>query len=154
MREARRVRGMSSAHQPVRVFAQKESYRSDASGPHTAILLHGGMGRYSRPHDFAGKTELIEKLGIIVRDSTRQDFGFPGSRRDFVSLQLADDLQGSISAMQLASARDVLPGLQEAFEIEGRYRFDFAPQPPKGGAMNASQNAAVAPLYFCVALAF
>jgi len=43
-------------------------------------------------------------------------------------LQLADDLQGTIGAVQLASWQYMLPRLQKAFEIGRGHRLNLAPQ--------------------------
>src|SRR3954452_2631498 len=47
--------------------------------------------------------------------------------------------------MKPSSRRNVLPALQEALEIERRYRFDLTPQAPERRAMNTRQDTPVAP---------
>ena len=91
------------------------------------------------------KQSSIEKLGIILGDSVRENLRFPSGGGDFIPLQLPDNLKSAIGAVQLSAARDMLPGLQEAFEIERRHGLDFAPQAANGGAMDARQDTAVAP---------
>ena len=81
-----------------------------------------------------------------MRYAAGQDFSFPGGRRDLVGLQLADYLQHAVGAMQLRAGRDVLPALEEAHEIGGVDRLDFAAQAADGEAMDARQEAAMAPL--------
>ena len=96
------------------------------------------------------KTQLIEKLGLITSDAARQHFGFPGGGRDFVALQLLDDLQRAIHAVQSAARNQVLPAKQKALELCGGDRLDFAAKLAQRQAMNPRQDATVAPFGFAL----
>ena len=104
------------------------------------------MRRQARPHHFARQAQLIEKLGLIVRDRAREHVRLPGGRRNLVALKLLDDLQRAVDAVQPASGQHVLPAIKELLELRGGNRLDFAAQLPERQAMDARQDAAIAPL--------
>src|SRR5262245_52085704 len=108
------------------------------------------MGRKASPYDFAGKTKLIKQLRRISGHTFGQDFLFPCRSRDFVPLELFQDVKGSIKAVKLSSARHVLPGEKKPHEIRASDRLDFPSKTPQGHPMNSGQKTAVAPFDFCV----
>ena len=91
---------------------------------------------------------MVKQLGRVARNTTRQDLRFPSRRRNFVTLKLAKNLQRAIDPVQLRARRQVLPAKQETHEIGCRNGFNLAPQSSECEAVNASQQAPVAPLGF------
>jgi hypothetical protein len=76
----------------------------------------------------------------------RQDLRFPRGGGDFITLQLADDLQHAVGAMKLRTRGHMLPAAEEIVEVQRGDGFDFAPQLTKRCAMNAGKHTAVTPL--------
>ena len=103
------------------------------------------MRRKPAPRHFAGKAELVQILGLVARHAARQHFRFPSGGRKFAALQLPDDLQRAIHAVQLAARREVLPAVQKREEFRGGDRLDFAAQPADGQPVDARQQPAMAP---------
>ena len=90
----------------------------------------------------------IQKLRLIASHAPRQHLGFPRRGRNFVALQLLDDLQRAIHAMQAAARLQMLPAKQKALKLCRGDRLDFAAQLAQRQAMNARQNAPIAPFGF------
>ena len=67
--------------------------------------LECGMRREPAPGHFAGQAEIVQILGFVARHARGQNLGFPRGRREFAALQLADDLQRAVDAVQLAARR-------------------------------------------------
>ena len=63
-------------------------------------------------------------------------------------MQLADDLQRAIDAVELRASGEVLPAVEEGEEGGGGDRLDFAAQASDGEAVNAGEETAVAPFDF------
>ena len=108
------------------------------------IGIEGVMRREAAPRDFAGEAQTVEQFGIVIDDALRQDRGFPRGGGDFVALQLLEDLEQAIDAVQLRAARHVLPAAEEAHEVGGSDGLDFLAQAAEGQAMNARDDAAMA----------
>ena len=79
---------------------------------------------------------------VIARGN---DFGLPGARRRFESLELREHRGQRIGALHPRIRQNALPFAQESQEIPGRDRLDFRAQPFHGVAMNAGQQPALAP---------
>ncbi len=75
----------------------------------------------------------------------------PTDGRDVVALELSDRLQQAALALQLRARRDVLPAQQEAHEVLRGDRLDLGAQAVERVAVDARQQAAVAPLLVAVA---
>ena len=71
----------------------------------------------------------------------RQHRRFPSRRRNFVTLQLLQNLIQPIDAMQLRARSQMLPAAQKPHEVRRTHRLDLAPQPSQRLPMNARQNA-------------
>ncbi len=65
----------------------------------------------------------------------------PSGRRNFIALQLFQNLIQPIDAMQFRPRTEMLPAAQEAHEVGRTHWFDLAPQPPQRLPVNARQNA-------------
>ncbi len=85
---------------------------------------------------------------MYLRHAARQHFGLPRRRGEFAALQLSDDLQRAIHAVQLRARREMLPAIQEGVEFGRGDRLDFAAQAADGEPVDARQQAAVAPFEF------
>src|SRR5712692_4972545 len=106
------------------------------------------MRREASPADRAGEAELVKVFGVVVRDTTREDLALPGICRRFKALQLTQSFKQTALAEQLGAWRDVLPAKQPVHELRLSYRFDLFSELPEGEAMNAGQEAALAPFCF------
>ena len=84
--------------------------------------------------------------GIVVRDSAGENEALPGIGGNLESLQLAKDFERAMLAAHLRAGSDMLPAQQPVHELRGRYRLDLLAQRGDRQAMNASQQAALAPL--------
>ena len=111
------------------------------------LAFEGGVGREPSPAHFAGQAELVQILRLVARHARRQNLRLPRGGGEFAALQLADDLQRAIHAVQLRARLQVLPAVQEREEFRRGDRLDFAAQPADGEAVNARQQAAVAPFH-------
>ena len=61
------------------------------------------------PAHRSGQAKLVEPLGIVVGDATRQHLTLPRVSWNFESLQLAKNFQRRALALNLRSGRDMLP---------------------------------------------
>src|SRR4029077_9045734 len=99
------------------------------------------MRREPGPHDFAGEAQAIEKLGFIAGHASRKHFGFPGGCGDFVALELLDDLQRTIDAVEAAAGHEVLPAQQKSLKLCGSHGFNLTSKCPEREAMDAGEDA-------------
>ena len=100
------------------------------------------------PSNCAGQAELIEPLGIVVSDTPGEHLALPCVGGNFESLELAEDFKRGTFALQLRSRRDMLPAQEPAQELSGRDRLDLLAKRGDREAMNAGEQATVAPLVF------
>ncbi len=110
------------------------------------LIIERGMRRQPSPDNFTGNTKLVEQLGGVLPDPPAKHVAFPGSRGNFVTLQLLDDVQRAVRPMKLRAGLQMLPVIQEAHEIARVHRLDFAAQPPERQTVNAREHASIAPL--------
>src|SRR6202035_768162 len=89
------------------------------------VIEGGGMRRQPPPADSAGKTKLIEPLGIIVDDAPAQNMPLPGVGRDLESLQLAEHIQRGPFTLNLRPHRHMLPAQKPAHELRGGTRLNL-----------------------------
>ena len=109
------------------------------------------MRRNACPHHFARKAEFVEEFGLVVRDARGQGSPIPKRRRGSHSPVAAGRFGEAVGAVQLRSGRDVLPAMQEGVEMGGGDGLDLAAQTAQGGAVNAGEDAAIAPFDFAAA---
>ncbi len=145
--------GSVARDHPVRVFADEKCKRRDAGGNDAAngsvvLAQRGRMRREAAPADRAGEAELIENVRIVVRDAARENLLFPGSCRRFESLQLLQRFERAALAEQARLRRDVLPAEQPAHELRGSHGLNLFAQRSQREAVNAREQAAVAPFRF------
>jgi hypothetical protein len=138
-------------HEPVGVFPEEKRDRRDAGRADAADLRSGLDGRERgvwgepAPHYLARETQSIQKLGGVTGDAPGEDVRLPRRRGDLVALELTDDPERSVGAMQARSRRDVVPGEEESHQIGRGYRFDFASQPAERPAVDSREEPPVAP---------
>src|SRR5712691_2961812 len=103
------------------------------------------MRGQAAPADCAGEAELIEQLGLVVGDAARENLALPGICGSFEALQLLQGFQQPALAEELRAGRDVLPSEDPVHELGGRYGGDLLAQLAERQAMNAGEEAALAP---------
>jgi hypothetical protein len=91
---------------------------------------------------------MIESFGRIAGDAPPQNLAFPSIRRRLKTLQLAEDFQQAALTRDLRARSQVLPAQEPAHELRGRYRLDLLAQFSYREAVNAGEQAAVAPFGF------
>ena len=147
-------RRLRRREEPAGILAEKDRERRDAGGPHTAAARRSRLRAPARRRDAAigGPSSLRPKgragRGNRARNcaiAARQNHGLPGGGRELRALQLPDHLQRAVDAVQLRAGREVLPSIQERVELGGRDRLDLAAQAADGEAVDAREQAAVAP---------
>src|SRR6266436_7598086 len=106
------------------------------------------MRREAPPADRAGEAELVEVFGVVVGNATRKHVAFPGICRRLKSLQLTQSFEQATLAQQLGAWRDVLPAEQPVHELRRSYGLNLLAELTEGEAMDASQEAALAPFRF------
>src|SRR5207244_10105875 len=92
------------------------------------------------------ETEAVEIGGVVACDARRQHLSLPGARRQLEPLQQADDLEEPVAAVELRPRLHVLPAEEEAHQVGGGDGLDLATQAAEGQAVDARQQAALAPL--------
>ena len=75
------------------------------------------MGGKPSPRNLGRQAETIEQIGFVVGNAAGQNLRFPRRRRNLIPLQLLDDLQQAIDAVQTARQHGMLPAQQETHEI-------------------------------------
>src|SRR5262249_37734594 len=108
--------------------------------------------RKTAPTHFAREAKLVQKLWLVLCNSSRQNVGLPCRGGEFGALQLFDNLQRAVHAVKLAAGGEMLPSIEEREELGSSDRFDFAAQASDGQPMNARKQPAVAPLDFARAI--
>ena len=139
--------------QPGRIVAQKQRDRRRACRPHPTsgaalaafVIVECRMRRQPSPHDFTRDAQLIEQIGRVLPDSLPQDVDFPRSRRNFVTLQLLDDVKRTVEPVELRPLLQVLPLIQEPHEIARVDRLNLPAKPAEREAMDPREHPAVAP---------
>src|SRR5579859_7005920 len=104
------------------------------------------MGRDTAPADGAGETELIEPAGIVVGDARRKEGALPLDGGSFEAFELVEGLEETFFTGELRLRREVLPSEQPAHIDRGGDRFDLLAGCGECEAMDALENAALAPL--------
>ena len=106
------------------------------------------MRREATPADCSVETKLIEDFWIVIRDAARQDLALPGVCRSFVALQLAQSFESAAFTEELGSGGEMLPAEEPAHKLRGIDGLNFVAKPAEGEAVNAGEQAAIAPFDF------
>ena len=101
--------------------------------------------RDPRPYDAAGAAQFVEPRRVVFVDARRQDLCFPRGGRRFEAFELRHDVGHRIGTFDSGLRRDALPFEQEAHQVAHFDRLDFLAQPIDGVAVDARQQAPLAP---------
>ena len=102
--------------------------------------------RQARPGDLSRETEQVEHRRVVSVDARGEDRALPGGGRHLESVEHLDRFAKAVTSGQLRRFVHVLPLEQEAHEVRGGDRLDLGPEAVHGVAMDAREQAPVAPL--------
>ena len=91
---------------------------------------------------------LIEPGGLVFVDARGEDFRFPRACGRFEAFELREHRGQRVRALHARFGRHALPLEQEAQEVPRLHGLDFRAQALHGVAMDAREQAALAPLFF------
>src|SRR4029077_12325456 len=97
------------------------------------------------PACFACQTECVEPGRIVVVEARRQYGAFPRGGWQLESVQPADDRSQAIDARETMERIHAVPRQQESLKVCRGDRFDFSAEPIQRIAMDARQQATIAP---------
>ena len=106
----------------------------------------GGRQRAALPHHLARVAERVEPLALVVLDAVGQNVDLPAAGRHLEALELGHHVLEPARPRHPLAVRHVLPGEQEAQVGLGRDRLDLGAQSMERAAVDASEEAALAPL--------
>ena len=139
------VRQCLSRHQHNRRGTHRSGRRRD--------VARGSLNR-PVPGDASGCAELVEILRHVVLYAQRQDVPLPGASRHgeaFQFLQHGEQPGLTFAPVVAPFHRHPLPAEQETHELRGRHGLDFVPLAVAGVAVDADQQAPLAPLFLASA---
>ena len=102
----------------------------------------------ARPHDSSRAAQLIQPRRVVFVHPGRQDLRFPRRSWRLVAFQLRDDACDRVRTFDARIRRDALPFEEEAHEVARLDGFDFLAQAIHRVAVDARQQAPLAPLDF------
>ena len=102
--------------------------------------------RQPPPSDAAGEAAVVEPLGLVAGKPRGQDFALPGRGGRGEALELLHQRLDRLGAFHAGVIRHALPREQETQEVARGDRLDLGAQALEGIAMNAREQAALAPL--------
>ncbi len=106
----------------------------------------GGMGRHAAPAYGSGEAEGVEPAGIVVCDAGGEEGALPLDGGGFEALELLESGEDTFFTTELALGGEVLP-VEEPAEIDGgRDGFDLLAKGAESKAVDALEDAALAPL--------
>ena len=106
-----------------------------------------------RPDEAPGAAMLVQPLRLVLGDARRDDLGLPGARRRFEALELREHRRQRIGSLH-ARTPAALAAIRTRNRRKSRavHRLDLGAQALDGVAMNAREQAALAPLLLAPAL--
>ncbi len=136
--------------QPVGRLAQKEGDRRGAGGDDAArstAVFRGPcrVRRNAAPADDASETKIIKPAWIVMFYAPRKQRTLPLGSRRLETFELLDGRQHALFAGELRFGREVLPVLQPARKNNWGHGLHGLAQAGQGEAMDALQDAALAP---------
>ena len=136
---------------PIGFFAHEECNWSHAGRNHpplagSRIVKRSGMRRQPSPTDRSGKAELVQPLGIVVRNASAENVPLPGTGGNFKSLQLSQHVERGAFSLHLTPGRDMLPAQQPAHELCRCHGLDLLAQRGHRQPVNTSQQPPLTPL--------
>ena len=143
--------------QPVGGLADVEGDGRGVGGDHAAgrgavAVRPGGVRRDAAPADGAGEAKLVEPAGIVVGDAGGQQGALPLDGRGFEAFELVQGGEHALFAGELRLRREMLPAEQPAHVDRGRDGLDLLARGGEGEAVDALQDAALAPFDLVVVL--
>src|SRR4029453_4182775 len=115
--------------------------------------LTWGVVPHPPPRHHAAEAEMLEVVGLIGAHACGQDLRLPGTRRQLDALQLPDDREQAVAAVEPRSGLHVLPAEEESHQIGGAHRLDRLAQPAGGEPVGTREERAGAPLLVAPAAA-
>ena len=122
----------------------------DAAGSGSIANSPGGVRRDAPPADGTGEAELVKPSGIVVCDAGGQQGALPLDGRGFEAFELIQGFQDALFAGELRLRREMLPAEQPAQVDGGRDGFHLLASSCEGEAVDALEDAALAPFDFVV----
>jgi hypothetical protein len=108
-------------------------------------FLPPGARRQPSPRHSSAEAQAVQQLAAVVGHASRQHVALPRDRGELEPLELLDHSREPLGAARLVLARHVLPVREEAQEFARRDRLDLGAQPRERVAMDAREEAPVAP---------
>ena len=142
--------------EPAGSFAKVEGDGGGVGGddtPGTCGFVRRRPGRMrgdAAPAYGAGEAEGVQPAGVVVGDAGREEGALPFDGWGFEAFKLAESVQESFFTGELGLGGEVLPLEQPAHVDSGRDGFDLLAEGGHGAAVDALQDAALAPLDFVV----
>ncbi len=90
---------------------------------------------------------VVEPARVVAGDAGRQQLGLPGAGRRLEAFELAEHRGQRVRPLHAGLFGDALPIEQETQEVLRRDRLDLGAQPLQRIAVDAGQEAALAPLF-------
>ncbi len=103
------------------------------------------MGRDAAPANGSGEAEGIEPAGIVVGNSSGEEGSFPFDSGSLKAFELVESFEDAIFSAELGLGGEMLPVEQPAQVDGGSYGFDLLAESAEGEAVDALEDAALAP---------
>src|SRR5262249_42614217 len=132
------------------VPARHERNRRGAQGTRPAVATiarSSGTRAQPYPRDAPRQTAIVEPPRLVTGEPRWQDLALPGGGRRLESFELRQDGIDGIRPLHARIGRHALPTQQEAQEIARRDRLDLCPYALDRVAVNAGEQAALAPFF-------
>ncbi len=123
----------------------------DAAGCASLPCRPGGVGRDAAPADCAGEAKRVEPGGRVVGDAGGEEGALPLDGGGFEAFELGERVEEAVLAGELGLRREVLPAEEPAHVGGGGDGLDALAEGGEGEAVDALEEAAIAPLD-CVVL--
>ena len=103
------------------------------------------MRRDAAPAHGSGEAELVEPARVVVGDAGRKQRTLPLDSRSLEAFKLRESFEDALFPAELCLRREVLPAEQPAHVDGGSNRFDLLTKRAECKAMDALEDAALAP---------
>ena len=124
--------------------------RDDAAGGGPVARGPGGVRGDAAPADGTGEAKIVEPRGGVVGDASGQERALPLDRGSFEAFELRECLEQAVFAgelgLVLVEGGEVLPAEEPTHVGCGRNGLDASTEGGEGEAVDALEEAAIAPL--------